>query len=212
MQEPIVISADDITDGTYTFKALYPANYTLKINYNLFEIKEKIRVPNVASLAIELYDFVVHVKDSWNLKSEVPLDVSLTSRDLEKTAVTSGDRLSNDKYGFSELYPGNYTLKVSYKTYTVEQSVNILSNGETEIEFPAVFNVTTTVLDARGNPLKDAEVLMTREEKEIQGITDKDGNVIFSVPPGTYVNKVYYNGEQIAERKIDILNENLTQL
>lgn len=207
MQEPIEIKADDITDGTYTFKALYPANYTLKINYNLFEIKEKIRIPDTNSMAINLYDFTAYVKDSWDLNSEIPLDVSLTSKDLEKTVVISGDILSNNEYSFSELYPGNYTLKVSYKAYTVEQSVDIPSNGKIEIEFPDTFNVTTTVLDARGNRLKDAKVLMIRGEKEIQSITDSNGNAIFSIPPGLYVSKIYYGDELIAERKVDILNE-----
>jgi len=207
MQEPVEIRAEDITDGTYTFKGLYPANYNLKINYNLFEIKEKISVPDMDSLTINLYDFTAYIKDSWNLNSEVPLDVSLTSKDLEKTAVISGGRLSDGEYIFSELYPGDYMLRVSYKEYTIEQSVSILNNGKIEIEFPALYNVATTVLDARGNPLKDAKVLMIRDGEEIQGTTDKDGNVILSVPPGVYVSEIYYKGELIAERKVNVLNE-----
>ncbi len=207
MYEPIVISPDNIANGTYSFKAIYKGNYDLKIKYNLFDILEKIRIPNINSLTINLYDFNVFVMDNWDLKSEVPLDVSLTSKDFEEAVVICGSRLSNDRYIFSEIYPGEYTLKATYKTYTVEESFDIRNNLEAEIKLPAVFNITTKILDARGNQLKDVKVIMSRGEKEIQGITNSDGNVILSIPPGVYVNRIYNGDELIAERKVSILNE-----
>ena len=75
------------------------------------------------------------------------------------------------------------------------------------IVFPAVFNVTTTVLDTRGSPLKDVKVVMSRGSKERNGTTDDNGKVIFSIPPGSYNCSYYYNGELIATRKMDVMNE-----
>jgi len=207
MQTPIEIKANTTSEGTYNFKALYPADYILKINYNLFEIKEKINVPDISSFDIKLYDLTAFIKDDWNLPPEAPIDVTLTSKDFEKTVMLAGEKISSEEYLFSDIYPGNYTIKVGYKSYKREESIRILGNehGEISIVFSALFNVTTKVLDARGDPMRDANVLFIRGEKEIGGISDDNGDVIFSIPPGTYVCEIYTNEKLIAERKVDVL-------
>lgn len=207
MQIPEVIKPNLTNDGTYIFKDLYPANYILKINYELFEIKEKIPIPDKSLFEINLYDLTAIIKDDWNLPPEAPLDVSLTSKDLEKTVILNPKKLSSERYLFSNIYPGNYTIKVSYKSYKREESIRIPSgnDGNTNIVFSALFNITTKVLDSRGNPLKDAKVIFTRGDKEIEGISNSNGNVLFSIPPGVYNSTIYSNEEFIAQRKVDVL-------
>ena len=76
--------------------------------------------------------------------------------------------------------------------------------------FPAEFNVSTIVYDNHGNPLEGAIIKIKRGEKEIQGVSNNSGGVLFSLPPGTYVAKVYTDNTEedlIAERKIDVLSE-----
>ncbi len=206
MQVPVVIKPNSTTDGTYNFKALFPAYYFLKINYELFEIMEKINIPDLSLFEIKLYDLKAFIKDDWNLPPEAPLDVSLTSEDFEKTVVLNAKKLSSEEYLFSNIYPGNYTIKVSYKSYKREESIKIpyRGDGETQIVFSALFNITTKVLNARGDPLKDSKVLFTRGEKEIEGISNDDGNVLFSIPPGSYNSQIYSNGELIAQRRVDV--------
>jgi hypothetical protein len=207
MQVPVTIKADSVSDGLYLFNDLYPANYTLIINYNSFEIREKIKIPDVESMLIKLYDFTAYIKDNWNSAPGATLDVTLTSKDFEKNVVMTGEKLSAEEYRFTDLYPGNYRFKARYKTFTVEELISIPDKENITIIFPAVFNVTTTILDSRGNPLNDAEVLIIREEKEVQGITDDNGEVIFSLPPGSYYCKVYSNGNLIAKRRVEAFNE-----
>ena len=208
MQYPTTINADIINDGTYTFKALYPENYDLKIKYNSFEIKEKIQIPDVNSMDINLYDFTALIKDNWDLSPEVFLDVTLTSKDFAKNVVKLGEKISPERYYFSNLYPGTYTLEVGYKSVTAKDSINIpYENNEKLIVFPAEFNTTIEVFDIRGIPLKDVKVVISRDGKEINGITNDNGKVIFSIPPGMYHSKYYHNGEFIAKRNVEILSE-----
>jgi hypothetical protein len=207
MQTPVGLTADSTTDGTYNFKDLYPASYILNLKYELFEIKENISIPDISSFEINLYDLSVFIKDNWNLTPEAPLDVSLKSQDFEKVVVLTGESLSSEEYLFSNIYPGNYIIKVGYKSYKKEKSIKIPidNNGETSIVFSALFNISTKVLDARGDPLKNTKVIFKRGQKEIEGLSDDNGDVIFSIPPGNYVSKIYFNGELIAERKVDVL-------
>ena len=209
MQIPTIIKPNLTDEGEYNFKALIPESYILKINYGLFEVKEKIKIPDLSEFEIRLSDFKAIIKDNWNLSPEAPIDVSLTSKDFEKTVVLYPNKLSSEEYLFSNIYPGRYTIKVSYKSYTRKEDIEIpyKSNGEMQIVFSALFNITTEVLNSRGEPLNDAKVVFTRGEKDIEGISNKNGNVKFSIPPGTYNSKIFSDGKLIAQRKVDVFYE-----
>ena len=206
MITPVSLTPDVVSDGTYKFNNLYPADYSITIRYNSFEIKEDVQIPDIESMSINLYDLKALITDNWNLSPGAPLDVFLTSKDFERNRILSGEKISTEEYHFTDLYPGEYTLKVRYKSYVNKEDIRIPDDKEIAIMFPAVFNVTATVLDSHGVPLKDARFVMIREGKEIEGTTDEEGMVILSVPPGSYVNKIFYNENLIAERKIEVLN------
>jgi hypothetical protein len=206
MQIPTIIKPNSTNNGEFNFKALYPENYILKINYGLFEIKEKIQIPDISKFEIRLQDLKLKIKDNWNLPPDAPIDVSLTSKDFEKTVVISPNMLSSEEYLFSNIYPGNYTIKLSYKSYELEESVRVPygSTGEKEIVFSALFNITTTILNARGEYLSDVKVIFTRGNQDIEARSDENGNVLFTIPPGIYNSTIYSGGEIIAKRKVDV--------
>lgn len=214
MQYPIFLLPDSESDGRYYFKSLYPANYTLSIKYNQFQVKEIIQVPNIKSKTIELYDFTIFLKDNWNFTPYPTLDINLRSDDFEKVVVIPAERLSSEKYIFKNLYSGNYTLKIRYLEHTLVTQIVVSpdKNNIATIVFPAEYNSTITVFDSRGNLLKDAEVLISRiennEKKQLKGFTNEEGAVIFSLPPGSYDCEIYNGEDLIAKRKIDVLNEN----
>lgn len=211
MQDPISLNADNVVNGVYKFNDLYPANYSLILNYKSFEIREKIKIPGIESIEINLYDLIANIKDSWNLSPGATFDVTLTSLDFEKNVTISGELLSTKEYLFSNLYPGNYTLKVRFKSYSMEEFINIPNTENIILEFPVVFNITALIFDSQGNPLTGARVLMERGEegnkKEVQGNSDEKGMVIFSLPPGNYVCKIFSGTELIAKRNLEVLNE-----
>jgi hypothetical protein len=207
MYDPVTLEVDRVSNGVYKFNDLYPANYNLKIKYNSYEIIEKIKIPDTDSLEINLYDFTANIKDTWSLSPGAKLDVVLISKDHKKTAVLFSEELSPGEYYFSDIYPGNYLLKIKYKSFTLEEPITIPygENAEKTIEFPAEFKVKTTVLDSRGNPINNAEVRFSRGGQEIKDITDDKGEVVLLIPPGQYHCKIYSNGELIAKRNVDVL-------
>jgi len=208
MEYPTEIMPDKSSPGTYIFSDLYPADYTLGISYQSFEVEENIQIPKISSMAIVLHDFVVNVKDTWGLPPGINLDIVMVSNDFVKPVVTVGKSLSVGLYQFSNLYLGNYTLEISCTSFVVKESIKIspYASNELAISFPAEFNVSAIVLDARGNPLKDAKVVMIRSGKEVNRTTDESGNVIFSIPPGSYNFSIYYNNKLIANSKVEVLN------
>ncbi len=213
MQTPIFLYPDSNLNGRFNFKHLYLANYTLLIKYNQFEVKEMLQVPNIKSKEIKLYDLTVFLKDNWNFTSYPTLDVTLRSDDFEKVVVIPAEKSSFENYIFTNLYPGNYTLKISYLDHVLVTQISIPyeKNGKTTIVFPAEFNSTITVFDSRGNYLKDSKVLIIRidngEKKQLQGFTNEEGSIIFSLPPGSYDCEIYSGEELVAKRKIDVLND-----
>lgn len=213
MQNPVFLYSDSQSNGIYYFKNLYPANYTLLIKYNQFEIKKIIQILDTKSIKIDLYDFTVFLKDNWNFTPYPELDITLKSNDFEKVVVIPAKKSSSEKYIFTNLFPGNYTLKISYLDHTLVTQIIVSQdkNNEITIIFPAEFNSTITVFDAHGNFLKDAKVLIIRtennEKKYLQGFTDQDGIVIFSLPPGSYDCEIYNDKELVAKRKIEVLNK-----
>jgi hypothetical protein len=206
MESPVIIRPNSTSNNSYRFKALYPANYRLKIDYGQFEIKEQITIPEQSALNINLYDLKVNIKDDWNLTPEAEIDVTLTSKDFEKTVVLNANKLSSEEFLFPDIYPGNYTIKLSYQSYELKESIIIPygRDGNIQIVFSALFNVTSKVLNIRGEPLKDAKVIFTRVDTKIEGITNENGIVLFSIPPGTYSTKIYSNEELIAQRKVNL--------
>jgi len=211
MQNPVFLYPDNESNGKFYFKNLYPANYTLSIKYNQFEIKEMLQVPNIESKEIELYDFKFILKDNWNFTPYPALDINLISDDFEKIVVIPAEKSSSGNYLFSNLYPGKYTLKISFTDHLLITPIIIPINSTTTIVFPAEINSTIKVFDVRGDPLKDAKVLVTRtennEKKHLQEFTNEDGYVIFSLPPASYDCEIYIGEELVAKRKIDVLNE-----
>jgi hypothetical protein len=212
MQNPVILYPDSESNGKFYFKNLYPANYTLSIKYNQFEIKEMLRVPNIESKEIQLYDFTFILKDNWDFPPYPALNINLISDDFEKVVFLPAEKSSSENYFFSNLYPGNYTLKISYMDHSLVIPIIIPINSTKTIVFPAEINSTIRVFDARGNLLKDVEVLITRtendEKKYLQKITNEDGFVILSLPPAFYDCEIYDGEKLVAKRKIDVLNEN----
>jgi hypothetical protein len=207
MAVPVTLSPDVESNGTYEFKKLYPADYDLIIKYNSFKINETIEIKKDESLSIELYDFKTNIVDSWNLSPDVILDVSLKSLDFEINAVNIGNKISNKTYLFSNLYPGDYRLRINYKIFGLEEDFTI-PHQETTVMFPAEFNLTTIVYDSHGNLLENAKIKVSREGKEKEGITNESGVLVLLIPPGTYHLEIFFDDELIAQRNIELITGN----
>jgi len=206
MKVPVVLYPEKVSNGSYIFKNLYPANYDLIIGYDSLKIKEKIKIPDKDSISIKLYNFSVLIKDNWNLSPGTNFDVTLKSTNFENNCLLTAKKSADGKYKFSNLYQGNYLLKICYKMFKLEKNFNIPYEN-TIITFPAVFNFTLEVLDSHGNPIKNAEVLINRSGEKINAFTNDSAVVTFLLPPGKYYYKIFLNGDLIAKRYVDVLND-----
>ena len=209
MNEPVEIYPDIQDEENFKFLYLYPANYTVNIQYNQFQVKEKIKISGNNNLNISLYDFSVKVFDFWNLSFGASLDVKISSIDFKNVVDLKGVKNNHDGYDFLNIYPGNYLLKVSYKSNIVEQNITIpyFNNDQINVSFPITFNVSTKVFDSHGNHLKDANVIFLRNGVNISSVTGDKDVIVFSLPPGNYYTEVYVSDSLVSKRIVDVLND-----
>ncbi len=208
MSTPTTITPDDQSDGQYRFRDLYTATYQVQIDYSPFSITRTIDVTETSSLQIMVYDVTVDVKDKWGLVPAVPLDIVLESDEFEHQVIIPAEHHDAGSYLFANIYPANYSLRLSYKSFMVDKPLTIPHTNETiGVTFPALFSVTLFTLDARGNMLSDANVEMEREGKKVNQEINEQGAGIFVLPPGTYSCTITTNGSTIAMRDIDVTNE-----
>ena len=207
MSEKLALSADSEEQGVYKFYNLYPADYILSLGYNSFTIEEKINIPDSSSIHIKLHDLQADIIDDWGLAPEANLNIKVVSKDFVKDVTVYAEKISDGEYYFSNLYPGNYDFRIIYRTHKYETAIKIPDTENMSIVFSSLFNVTQTVYDARGNPLCNAKATMTRGGKQVSEITDDEGNVTFLIPPGTYINKIFVDGEQVSQEEVIVIND-----
>ena len=210
MTEQIIITPDNVDKANYRFYNIYPGNFTLNINYNKYEINEEINIPEIKSYIINLYDFKLKIRDNWNLSPDVSLKVKLFSDEFEKDVSIYAEKISSDEFLFTNLYPGTYTINVAYISDPYKEIIKI-PNGNNQIHsiiFPTEFNVTNIIYDSHGNILSNVDVIVSRNGINEKGVTDENGKIIFSLPPGIYKCVVYSDGESpTAERNIIVTSE-----
>ena len=189
--------------------------YELKIFYNGFAIHEEsiklgyIRgfIPFKKSINIEIYDFKLKITDTWGLIPEIGLNPVIASDEMEKTVTIIGEKVSPGHYLFSDIFHGTYHLELNYKSFVLEKDIEVPTEGEINLVFPAEFEIETNIYDLRGYPVKSAKILAERGEKKITGISDENGCSQFLLPPGTYTLTMFQKNDKIGKRKINVMDE-----
>ena len=224
IQENMTIS-EEITseNGIADIKA--PCNlkksYTLRLLYKGFIIYEEpinlryIRnlIPIKKSLDIELYDIKLNFKDTWGLTPNYKLNPILKNKDIDNPILPTAEHNTDKYYLFTNLPPGKYQLELKYKSFLLEEDINIPSNNE-EITFvfPAEFKIKTHVFNARGLPINDREIVISRGDKKANIDSNEKGFSQLMLPPGIYNVKVYHQDDLIGQRKINVIGERTFEL
>jgi len=209
MQEPVSITADRVENGVYYFDNLISADYKLNIKYDSTKVTEIINIPETDSLTITLNDLTLNLTDLW----EFPFDsdelfIFVKSFDFDEPVTVYAEKISDGEYKFSYLYPGDYSLFINYRSVVLQHDISIpTTDNRVDLVFPVTFNITTSIFDTHGNSLPDANVKIMRNGGQISDVTADNGTVLFAVPPGEYIIKVFYDNEIIAQRKVDVLND-----
>ncbi len=111
-----------------------------------------------------------------------------------------------NSYTFSNLTPSLYQLNLKYKSYSLEQDINLDSDMELDVNFPAEFQIKIRILNSRGLPVEDAEIIISRNSKQLETRT-KDSKMIFSLPPGFYHVEIYAEDKLVGAREIDVFGD-----
>jgi len=213
MYDDTIISKS-VTDqnGTTTVKApcSLKDKYALKLTYKGFVIHEetiKLRyvrnfIPIKKSVDIELYDLKLKFKDILGLTPPYKLNPVLTSNEMNEPVSIIAEDMGDGCYLFTNLYPAEYQLEVKYKSFMLEENINIpVEKEEIEFVFPAEYDIEINVFDL---PLEGTTIIIQRDGKKID--VNDNGKGGFSLPVGVYNVKVYLEDELVSERKINVMS------
>jgi uncharacterized protein (TIRG00374 family) len=212
--QPIYISKTDDT-GTTTLTAPQSLKniYTLNINYNGFNIhtqpiklrRRGILLPLTKHLQIQRHEFQFNVLDTWNLPPEVDIHPVLIGTSEETKITQPAVSTSPGYYTLQNLTPNDYTLRLQYSTFTLEELVTIPSE-EITIAFPAEFQIKLRIIDDYGNKIDGKDFDITRKDKR-QNQDNIKSEVLLSLPPGNYKLEIKEDSSTISTRTITVLGD-----
>ena len=189
--------------------------YTLHIVYQGFLVKEKKidlgfthRLFTLKeSFDMSLHQLELNVKDILGLPPAVDISPMLTSNEMIDQISISAEKIRDGNYRFTDLYPADYTLKMSYKSFVLEEAVDISNDKTLSLSFPAEFTVDLDFMNSYGMSIGDGEITLKRSGKGPGAEIESNGEVTVSVPPGEYELRVSADNEEIAKQKIDVKSD-----
>jgi len=185
-------------------------NYQLKIIYNGFKIYEKeVKIGIIQkdeNITLMLSNVKLLITDELGLPPGIKITPIMTSDKMEKPVNIQSAEEKPGVYRFMNLSSGQYIIEVSYKQYLDKKMIQVPVDGDTiSMVFSPTFQFSTTVYDARGNSLSDTKIIIKREEKTLQDVTDEKGLTTFNLPGGMYTVKAYDDKNVvIGEKQIEI--------
>jgi uncharacterized protein (TIRG00374 family) len=179
----------------------------------VFEKEIDFRLKNIFSpvkneVVIENYDLSLKVADSWGQKPCFNFNAELRYQGDFEPCVLKPDEGSGDSFIFDSLLPGSYNLFLNYQRFTYEKNIDIKSSNEIiDLVFPVEYEVDFKAYDSRGEILDDFNVELSRGEKNLD-IDSENSNKI-KIPPGSYNVKILSDDGTIAERNVNVVNNDL---
>jgi len=191
--------------GKYNLMVLYKGFQIFEkdINIGILQKKEQVKVT--------LSNLKLLVEDKLGLQPGIKITPVIFSNEMMIPELIQSQENKPGVYDFINLPPAKYKIQISYKNYLDEKEIQIPTDGETtSMVFSPIFTLSTNVFDARGNALPEANVIITREGKTQQSLTDQNGVTDFTVPPGSYKLITQDEEEVIAEKTVELSRDETT--
>ena len=190
-------------------------NYKILVLYKGFKIFEKdIKIgilQKKEKVKVILSNLKLIVEDKLGLQPGIKISPILTSNEMMNPELIQSEENRPGVYNFVNLPSAVYKIQISYKNYLDEKQIQIPDDGDTtSMVFSPIFTLNSNVFDARGNPLSDVEVIIAREGKTQQSLTDQNGVTAFTVPPGSYKLQTQDEKEVIAEKTVELSRDETT--
>lgn len=189
--------------GKFTLDIIYQGFLIDRINIRpkIIDVIRGIRLEK----RIELYNLIIRIKDVMGLDFGTRLYPTLTSDEMIDK-INIGAAAKDDEYIFENLYPATYNLKIDYRGFSIEKDVELYSNKELEIKFPATHRLRLRLKDNLGFDLDEAKITLIRDRKEMILNVDK-GTVHADIPPGNYFVKIESEDKTIARLYLDVYGD-----
>jgi len=181
LQKDNTVISKCLTDenGHATVKAPTDTDrYDLIIYYNGLEIYQESVKLGIAQKIIQLektvdiqrYTLDLYVVDTWEQAPEIQLNPRITSIDESESYRQAGEKIEHGKFVFTNITPGSYQLSLTFKSFTLNQNIEISDNKNLELKFPAEYDVNLKIYNARGMPYENSKITISRnsDEREIQ--------------------------------------------
>ncbi len=213
------IIADGFSDNNGSVFLKVPTSirnpYTLRVLYKGFLISEQeihIRPLNHLkiyrdSFNVELFDLIVKLTDKWGLNPEIDVNIIITSKDMSEVISISAKKEAFNKYVFENLLGAEYILNLKYKSFEIQEKINVWDDKTIELILPAEYTISLNVLNNIGLNIDNGIAVISRDNKDINVDINKNGRSIFIVPPGSYDLKILVDEKVIAKQKIDIRSD-----
>jgi hypothetical protein len=186
--------------------------YQLKLYYQGFLIGEdQVRLNTIRrffdlkkSFSLERYGLSLTVTDTWGFAPAIEVNPTLISDQMASATSIHAEPGEEGMYQFSNLLPATYQLSLSYKSFRLEQEVNLKQATTLAVMFPAEFLLDLSLFNSYGDMLSSGGVSLQRYGKDTSTSIQQNGTVMVSVPPGDYEIRVHANQETIAQQQIQV--------
>jgi hypothetical protein len=189
--------------------------YQLKIVYQGFLIgEESVKLSSVRrfidlkkSFSLERYGLSLMVTDTWGFVPAVDVNPGLISNEMAIATTLRAEAPQAGTYQFSNLLPASYQLSLSYKSFRLEQKVDLNQDTTLNVKFPAQFTLNLTVFNSYADRLSNGEVTVQRNGKTETTSIHQTGDASIAIPPGDYEILIRADARTIAQQQIQIRGE-----
>ena len=211
------IISDILTDekGKAVIKApLDRDGYDLKVLYNglrIFEKQVKFNQLNrfftpKESINIERYFLNLELSDTWGLSPHIDLNPVLIIQENDEKIFLRSNKISKNNYVFENMIPNKYLLNLNYKSFALEEDIEIKKDEKLDLIFLAEFKIDLNILDSRGMSHNDLKIILSRGNKKLE-LKDCKSETTVMVPPGIYNVEIYNDEKLISVRNIEVIND-----
>jgi len=173
-----------------------PARFSLTTRYRGFLLTEEqvtLLLRHRTEVTTELYSLELTVRDTLDMPPGVSLSPVMSSNAMVEETLLTATQVAPGQYLFTDLPAAAYALRIRYKSFLLTRDVDIFGHERLEVTFPAAYALDIAALDARGQPLSGAEIVVSREGTTVTGSR---------VPPGTYDLVVRREGKVVGQRTL----------
>ena len=110
----------------------------------------------------------MYIFDKWNLPPEIEINPVLTSKEMIKSTIITGEKTSKCCYQYKMLSPAKYELKLKYKSTSINKNIRIPDIDEVTVILATEFKLNLKIYDTRGNPIDYDEMIIKRGNIEIK--------------------------------------------